>query len=75
MIMMNSGGDEAVRFQNCVLGDDKMLRLENMIPRGTLRVLLVESDESTRQVIAALLRKCLYKGRVLSLGLMVNFVN
>lgn len=32
------------------------------LPRRFLRVLLVESDDSTRQIIAALLRKCSYRG-------------
>lgn len=31
------------------------------LPRRFLRVLLVESDDSTRQIIAALLRKCSYR--------------
>lgn len=30
-----------------------------------LRVLLVEADYSTRQIIAALLRKCSYRGQFL----------
>lgn len=34
-----------------------------VLPRRFLRVLLVESDDSTRQIIAALLRKCSYRGR------------
>ncbi|XP_058190403.1 two-component response regulator-like PRR95 isoform X1 [Rhododendron vialii] len=32
-----------------------------VLPRRFLRVLLVESDDSTRQIIAALLRKCSYR--------------
>ncbi|KAG5566104.1 hypothetical protein RHGRI_001891 [Rhododendron griersonianum] len=32
-----------------------------LLPRRFLRVLLVESDDSTRQIIAALLRKCSYR--------------
>lgn len=32
-----------------------------------LRVLLVEADDSTRQIIAALLRKCSYRGQFVSL--------
>lgn len=34
-----------------------------VLPPRFLRVLLVESDDSTRQIIAALLRKCSYRGR------------
>lgn len=39
----------------------KMVRWEKFLPRMVLRVLLVEADDSTRHVIAALLRKCSYK--------------
>lgn len=35
---------------------------ESLLPRIVVRVLLVESDDSTRQIIAALLRKCNYRG-------------
>ncbi|XWS61421.1 hypothetical protein CRYUN_Cryun07bG0124500 [Craigia yunnanensis] len=34
---------------------------ERFLPRMALRVLLVEADDSTRQIIAALLRKCSYR--------------
>ena len=36
---------------------------ENLLPKTVLRVLLVEADDSTRQIIGALLRKCNYKGK------------
>lgn len=39
-----------------------LMRWEKFLPRMILRVLLVEADDSTRQIIAALLRKCSYKG-------------
>lgn len=39
-----------------------VVRWERFLPRMVLRVLLVEADDSTRQIIAALLRKCSYKG-------------
>ncbi|KAK4480540.1 hypothetical protein RD792_013617 [Penstemon davidsonii] len=35
---------------------------ERFLPKMTMRVLLVESDDSTRHIISALLRKCSYKG-------------
>ena len=35
---------------------------ERFLPVKTLRVLLVENDDSTRQVVSALLRKCCYEG-------------
>ena len=38
------------------------MRWEKFLPKMILRVLLVEADDSTRQIIAALLRKCSYKG-------------
>lgn len=38
------------------------LRWEKFLPRVPVRVLLVEGDDSTRQIIAALLRKCSYRG-------------
>ncbi|CAN1831304.1 Two-component response regulator-like APRR5 [Linum perenne] len=38
------------------------VRWEKFLPRMVLRVLLVEADDCTRQIIAALLRKCSYQG-------------
>lgn len=43
-------------------GSKGMVRWEKYIPRMALTVLLVEADDSTRQIIAALLRKCNYRG-------------
>ncbi|KAJ8760789.1 hypothetical protein K2173_021827 [Erythroxylum novogranatense] len=40
--------------------DCELSRWENLFPKMVLRVLLVEADDSTRQIIAALLRKCSY---------------
>ncbi|RYR02782.1 hypothetical protein S83_054609 [Arachis hypogaea] len=40
---------------------DVVVRWERFLPRMALRVLLVEADDSTRQIISALLRKCSYK--------------
>ncbi|CAO2835385.1 unnamed protein product [Amaranthus hypochondriacus] len=42
---------------------------ENLLPKTVLRVLLVEADDSTRQIIGALLRKCNYKVAAISDGL------
>ncbi|OMO97792.1 hypothetical protein COLO4_14371 [Corchorus olitorius] len=39
----------------------EMVKWEKFLPRMALRVLLVEADDSTRQIIAALLRKCSYR--------------
>ncbi|KAL3524472.1 hypothetical protein ACH5RR_017306 [Cinchona calisaya] len=38
-----------------------LVKWENFLPKMVLRVLLVEADDSTRQIIAALLRKCSYR--------------
>ncbi|GMI69539.1 hypothetical protein HRI_000623200 [Hibiscus trionum] len=43
---------------------------EKFLPRMVLRVLLVEADDSTRQIIAALLRKCSYRVAAVPDGLM-----
>lgn len=43
-------------------GSSEVVRLEKFLPQMVLRVLLVEADDSTRQIIAALLRKCSYRG-------------
>lgn len=40
----------------------EVVRWESYLPRTVLRVLLVEADDSTRQIITALLRKCNYRG-------------
>ncbi|XP_039007598.1 two-component response regulator-like APRR5 [Hibiscus syriacus] len=43
---------------------------EIFLPRMVLRVLLVEADDSTRQIITALLRKCSYIVAAVPDGLM-----
>ena len=43
-------------------GSLEVVRSESFLPRMFLRVLLVEADDSTRQIISALLRKCSYRG-------------
>ncbi|KAJ8632460.1 hypothetical protein MRB53_025796 [Persea americana] len=44
-------------------------RWERFLPRLCLRVLLVEGDDSTRQIVAALLKKCNFKVTTVSDGL------
>nr|CAB3489162.1 unnamed protein product [Digitaria exilis] len=39
-----------------------VVKWDQILPRRSLRVLLVEHDDSTRQVVTALLRKCGYRG-------------
>lgn len=43
-------------------GGGSFVKWERFLPKMVVRVLLVEADDSTRQIIAALLRKCSYKG-------------
>ena len=42
--------------------EQQTIQWERFLPVKTLRVLLVENDDSTRQVVGALLRKCCYEG-------------
>ncbi|KAL5572214.1 hypothetical protein UlMin_021811 [Ulmus minor] len=42
---------------------------EKLVPKMELKVLLVEADDSTRQIVAALLRKCGYRVTSVSDGL------
>ncbi|CAI8598624.1 unnamed protein product [Vicia faba] len=46
-----------------------LLRWERFLPKMVLRVLLVEADDCTRQIITALLRKCNYKVAAVADGL------
>lgn len=48
---------------------NNLVRWEKFLPKMVLRVLLVEADDSTRQIITALLRKCSYKVAAVSDGL------
>lgn len=41
----------------------QVIRWDQILPRRSLRVLLVEHDDSTRQEVTALLRKCSYHGK------------
>ncbi|XP_058105034.1 two-component response regulator-like PRR95 isoform X2 [Magnolia sinica] len=49
--------------------DPSLVGWESFVPRMLLRVLLVEGDDSTRQIISALLRRCSYKVAAVSDGL------
>ncbi|KAL9252918.1 Two-component response regulator-like APRR5-like protein [Drosera capensis] len=42
-------------------GREEVVRWEKYLPRMVIRVLLVEADYATRQIVAALLRKCNYE--------------
>lgn len=41
-----------------------IIRWERFLPVRTLKVLLVENDDSTRHVVSALLRNCSYEGKI-----------
>ncbi|KAG8381594.1 hypothetical protein BUALT_Bualt06G0137700 [Buddleja alternifolia] len=49
--------------------DSTVVEWERFLPKMVLRVLLVEADDSTRQIISALLRKCSYKVAAVADGL------
>ncbi|KAJ4726760.1 Two-component response regulator [Melia azedarach] len=53
--------EELMEVKNTERKNDGMMEWESFLPRMALRVLLVEADDSTRQIIAALLRKSSYK--------------
>lgn len=57
-------GEEEVEME---METEERRRNEVAPPRVALRILLVEADDSTRQIIAALLRKCSYKGHFFQL--------
>ncbi|MQM11901.1 hypothetical protein Taro_044816 [Colocasia esculenta] len=47
----------------------RVIRWERFLPRRSLRVLLVEQDDSTRHIVTALLRKCSYRVAAVADGL------
>lgn len=47
------------------------VKWDRFLPHTPVRVLLVEGDDSTRQIIAALLRKCSYRGELASISYLV----
>ncbi|CAN0922759.1 Two-component response regulator-like APRR5 [Linum grandiflorum] len=56
------GGGEVESEGDCDRSSNGLeVRWERFLPRMALRVLLVEADDCTRQIIAALLRKCSYQ--------------
>lgn len=61
-------GEEEVEMEMEMESEERR-RNEVAPPRVALRILLVEADDSTRQIIAALLRKCSYKVAAVSDGL------
>ncbi|KAK9122881.1 hypothetical protein Sjap_012483 [Stephania japonica] len=70
--MRGGGGGEGVvrRSANGEReGGEQVIRWERFLPRRSLRVLLVENDDSTRHIVAALLRKCSYQVAAVADGL------
>ena len=54
-----------MRRKDAAEGGDGLKKWERFLPKISLRVLLVEADDSTRQIVSALLRKCSYKSQFL----------
>ncbi|KAG7570741.1 CCT domain [Arabidopsis thaliana x Arabidopsis arenosa] len=67
-IVVLSSDDGMETIKNRVKSSE-VVQWEKYLPKTVLRVLLVESDYSTRQIITALLRKCCYKVVAVSDGL------
>ncbi|KAL6006556.1 hypothetical protein ACLOJK_032049 [Asimina triloba] len=66
-IEIDGGGGGAAAVGMGVDKDPSLAGWESLLPRTVLRVLLVEGDDSTRHIIAALLRICSYRGRYMNL--------
>ncbi|KAL1557714.1 two-component response regulator-like APRR3 [Salvia divinorum] len=62
-------GTKNVTAEEGVEGGSETVRWERFLPKMVVRVLLVEADDSTRQIISALLRKCSYRVAAVSDGL------
>ncbi|KAK6155506.1 hypothetical protein DH2020_009754 [Rehmannia glutinosa] len=65
--ILADGGDAAE--VEVAAADTSVVKWEKFLPKMVVRVLLVEADDSTRQIIAALLRKCSYRVAAVSDGL------
>ncbi|KAF3541888.1 hypothetical protein F2Q69_00025143 [Brassica cretica] len=58
-----------MRRKDAAEGGDGLMKWERFLPKISLRVLLVEADDSTRQIVSALLRKCSYRVAAVADGL------
>jgi pseudo-response regulator 5 len=58
------GGDASGASPPPAAAGREVVRWDQILPRRSLRILLVEHDDSTRQVVTALLRKCGYRGEL-----------
>ncbi|XP_010506696.1 PREDICTED: two-component response regulator-like APRR9 isoform X1 [Camelina sativa] len=68
VVLSSDDGMETIKNNNRGKSSE-VVQWEKYLPKTVLRVLLVESDDSTRQIITALLRKCCYKVVAASDGL------
>ncbi|KZV43114.1 hypothetical protein F511_04506 [Dorcoceras hygrometricum] len=62
-------GSAAPAVEAAAGASSSVVRWERFLPKMAVRVLLVEADDSTRQIITALLRKCSYRVASVSDGL------
>ncbi|KAK3042066.1 hypothetical protein RJ639_001768 [Escallonia herrerae] len=69
VVSNEGGGVELEKMKEDGSAMSSVVRWEKFLPKMLLRVLLIEADDSTRQIIAALLRKCSYKVAAVSDGL------
>ncbi|KAL9397107.1 hypothetical protein Peur_011360 [Populus x canadensis] len=75
-VVLSSSSEEAggmvveLETEKKDIGSSEVVRWEKFLPKMVLRVLLVEADDSTRQIIVALLRKCGYRVSAVPDGLM-----
>eukprot|EP00262_Sarcandra_glabra_P011685 TRINITY_DN2860_c0_g3_i1.p1 TRINITY_DN2860_c0_g3~~TRINITY_DN2860_c0_g3_i1.p1 ORF type:complete len:784 (-),score=154.20 TRINITY_DN2860_c0_g3_i1:189-2540(-) len=67
--MERRGGRGATEGELKSAVEEQVIRWERFLPRRFLRVLLVEYDDSTRHIVAALLRKCSYQVAAVADGL------
>ncbi|CAN4089459.1 unnamed protein product [Withania somnifera] len=66
----DAGGNRSKNKETgAAAASSSILKWERFLPKMVFRVLLVESDDSTRQIVAALLRKCSYRVAAVSDGL------
>ncbi|KAF8082510.1 hypothetical protein N665_0822s0022 [Sinapis alba] len=60
-----AGGEKLARRRtrrkDAAEGGEGLVKWERFLPKIALRVLLVEADDSTRQIISALLKKCSFR--------------
>ncbi|KAJ6729663.1 TWO-COMPONENT RESPONSE REGULATOR-LIKE APRR3 ISOFORM X1 [Salix viminalis] len=75
-VVLSSSNEEAegmvveLETEKKDIGSSEVVRWEKFLPKMVLGVLLVEADDSTRQIIVALLRKCGYRVSAVPDGLM-----